>query len=50
MQDILQEIVAHKRIEVERFKAQLSEQEIHRQVESILDHSEAKALFVSRAV
>ena len=39
MQDILQEIVAHKRIEVERFKAQLSEQEIHRQVESILDFS-----------
>ena len=39
MQDILQEIVAHKRIEVERFKAQLSEQKIHRQVESILDFS-----------
>ena len=39
MQDILQEIVAHKRIEVVRFKAQLSEQEIHRQVESILDFS-----------
>ena len=39
MQDILQEIVAHKRIEVERFKAQLSEREIHRQVETILDFS-----------
>ena len=39
MQDILQKIVAHKRIEVERFKAQLSEQEIHRQVETILDFS-----------
>ena len=39
MQDIQQKIVAHKRIEVERFKAQLSEQEIHRQVESILDFS-----------
>lgn len=39
MQDILQEIVAHKCIEVERFKAQLSEQEIHRQVETILDFS-----------
>lgn len=35
--DILQEIVAHKRIEVERFKAELSEQEIHRRVEAILD-------------
>ena len=35
--DILQEIVAHKRIEVERFKAQLSERDIHRQVEAILD-------------
>ena len=37
--DILQEIVAHKRIEVERFKAQLSEHDIHRQVEVILDFS-----------
>ena len=35
--DILQEIVAHKRIEVERFKAQLSERDIHRRVEAILD-------------
>ena len=38
MADILQEIVAHKRIEVERFKAELSEREIHRRVEAILDH------------
>ena len=37
MQDILQEIVAHKRIEVERFKAELSEKEIHRRVEPLLD-------------
>ena len=37
--DILQEIVAHKRIEVERFKQALSEQEIHRRVETILDFS-----------
>lgn len=37
--DILQEIVAHKRIEVKRFKQQLSEQEIHRCVEAILDFS-----------
>ena len=39
--DILQEIVAHKRIEVERFKAELSEHEIHRRVESLLDFSVA---------
>ena len=39
MQDILQEIVAHKRVEVERFKAELSEQEIHRRVEPLLDFS-----------
>ena len=39
MQDILQEIVAHKRLEVERFKAELSEQEIHRRVEPLLDFS-----------
>lgn len=39
--DILQEIVAHKRVEVERFKAALSEQEIHRRVEPLLDFSVA---------
>ena len=50
MQDILQEIVAHKRIEVERFKAELSEQEIHRRVEPLLNFSVAsmsQALTVS---
>ena len=36
-QDILQEIVANKRVEVERFKQELSETEIHRRVEAILD-------------
>ena len=35
--DILQEIVAHKRLEVERFKQELSEHEIHRRVEPLLD-------------
>ena len=35
--DILQEIVAHKRLEVERFKQELSEREIHRRVEPLLD-------------
>lgn len=39
MTDILQEIVAHKRLEVERFKQQLPEKEIHRKVESMLDFS-----------
>ncbi|MBQ9678806.1 MAG: indole-3-glycerol phosphate synthase TrpC [Prevotella sp.] len=37
--DILQEIVAHKRVEVERFKQQLSERDLHRRVEAILDFS-----------
>ena len=41
MSDILQEIVAHKRLEVEHFKQQLSEQEIHRRVEPLLDFSVA---------
>ena len=41
MADILEEIVAHKRIEVERFKQELSEQEIHRRVEPLLDFSVA---------
>lgn len=35
--DILQDIVAHKRLEVARFKAELSEQEIHHRVEPLLD-------------
>ena len=39
MTDILQEIVAHKRLEVERFKQQLPEKEIHRRVESMFDFS-----------
>lgn len=39
MMDILQEIVANKHIEVEQFKAELSEREIHRRVEAILDFS-----------
>ena len=39
--DILEEIVAHKRVEVERFKAALSEREIHRRVEPLLDFSVA---------
>ena len=39
MQDILQEIVAHKRKEVEQFKLQLPESEIHRRVEAMLDFS-----------
>ena len=37
MKDILEEIVAHKRQEVARFKQQLSERDIHRQVEAMLD-------------
>ena len=41
MKDILQEIVANKRVEVERFKAELSEEEIHRRVEALLDFSVA---------
>ena len=39
--DILEEIVANKRVEVERFKAALSEREIHRCVEPLLDFSVA---------
>lgn len=37
MADILEEIVAHKRVEVQRFKERLSEREIHRRVEPLLD-------------
>lgn len=37
MQDILEEIIAYKRIEVERFKAERSERQIHADVESVLD-------------
>ena len=41
MKDILQGIVTNKRVEVERFKAELSEREIHRRVEPLLDFSVA---------
>ena len=50
MKDILEEIVAHKRLEVERFKQVLSEREIYRQVEPLLDFgvpSMSKALLES---
>ena len=36
MANILEEIVAHKRLEVERFKRELSEADIHAQVEAML--------------
>lgn len=39
MMDILEEIVANKRQEVARFKQEVSEREIHRQVEAICDFS-----------
>ena len=38
--DILEEIVAHKRIEVERFKEMLSEREIHSRVEALMSSPE----------
>lgn len=41
MKDILEEIVANKRLEVERFKQVVSERDIHRQVEALLDFSVA---------
>ena len=37
MRDILEEIVAHKRQEVEQFKSVLSERDIHKQVKAIMD-------------
>ena len=39
MKDILQEIVAHKRVEVEQFKQTVPPQQLYRQVEAILDFS-----------
>ena len=38
--DILEEIVAHKRVEVERLKEQLSEREIHSRVEALMSSPE----------
>ena len=43
MRDILEEIVAYKRIEVERFKEVLPECDIHRRVEQIMDTTPAPA-------
>ena len=39
MQDILQEIVAHKRVEVEQFKQVVPPTQLYRQVEAIIDFS-----------
>ena len=39
--DILEEIVAHKRIEIEAAKQAVAPQVLHRQVEAILDFSTA---------
>ena len=50
MTDILEEIVAHKRIEVEQMKAQLSERDIHAQVERLIDHSPALPPSMSKAL
>ncbi|MGM9697639.1 MAG: indole-3-glycerol phosphate synthase TrpC [Prevotella sp.] len=36
MKDVLEEIVAHKRVELEKFKLQLPERELHTQVEKML--------------
>ena len=43
MRDILEEIVAHKRQEVEQFKSVLSERDIHKQVEAIM-HGEVPSM------
>lgn len=40
MKDVLDEIVAWKRVEVDEAKRLVSETDIHRQVESLLDHSQ----------
>ena len=42
--DILEEIVAHKRIEVEQFKQVLSEREIHQRVETLMASPEGKCV------
>ena len=51
--DILQEIIAHKRIEVEQFKQQLPPRTLYAQVEQMLDDapiaSMRQALFATRA-
>ena len=52
MKDVLDEIVAHKRVEVQQFKEQLPEREIHRRVESVLGNPVAslrKALLASES-
>lgn len=42
--DILQEIVAHKRIEVERFKQQLPPSVLYAQVEQMLEHNHVASM------
>lgn len=52
MKDVLDEIVAHKRVEVQQFKELLPEREIHRRVEAVLGSPVAslrKALLASES-
>ena len=42
--DILEEIVAHKRIEVEQFKQMLSEKDIHQRVETLMASAEGNCV------
>ena len=44
MTDILEEIVAHKRIEVSQFKEALTERDIHRQVEAAMENERQGSL------
>jgi indole-3-glycerol phosphate synthase len=41
MTDILQEIVAHKRVELQQLKAEQPERELHRQVERLMEAGES---------
>ena len=42
--DILEEIVAHKRIEVEQFKMVMSERDIHQKVEALITSPEGNCV------
>lgn len=50
MRDILEEIVAHKRIEVVRLKEQLPESEIHRRVEAMMQAETAAVPSMRKAI
>ena len=49
MKDVLEEIVAHKRMEIEQMKREVPESELHQQVERLILGEDGRARSWTRA-